>query len=72
MLGDNMGTNKHIENHLKRQKNIGIEKDVEWHCEGHHVHKNKIKSKPLPIHKNNYRFKKAFTKLPLQGTPRRF
>jgi hypothetical protein len=29
MLGDNMGTNKHIENHLKRQKNIGIEKDVE-------------------------------------------
>jgi hypothetical protein len=23
------------------------------------------KSKPLPIHKNNNRFKKAFTKLPL-------
>jgi hypothetical protein len=32
----------------------------------------KKKSKPLPIHKNNYRFKKAFTKLPLQRTPRRF
>jgi hypothetical protein len=52
--------------------NKGTKKDVEWHCEGHHVHKKKFNLNLCSYIKKNYRFKKAFIKLPLDGTPRRF
>jgi hypothetical protein len=105
MLGDNMGTNKHIESHLKRPKKMalkgmlriwhhikgrekhdcqkmlkktnsskgdvgkydkGTKKDVEWHCEGHHIHKKKVNLNLCPYikitiglkrHLQNYHYK---------------
>jgi hypothetical protein len=66
MLGDNMGTNKHIENHLKRQKTLTLKRMLRiWHhIKGHETHecqkmlKRKKKSSKGDVGKYNKGTKK--------------